>query len=34
MTSPGYPLSWDSVRLCLLYTLTTPDACKDDKSGN
>lgn len=36
MISQGsrHPPSWDSMRLCLLYSLNTPDACKDNETGN
>ena len=35
MISQGsrHPLSWNSMRLCLLHSLKTPDACKDNEAG-
>ena len=35
MISQGsrHPLSWNSMRLCLLHSLNTPDACKDNEAG-
>lgn len=29
-----HALSWDPARLCLLYSLTTPVACKDAEASN
>ena len=35
MISQGsrHPLSWISMGLCLLQSLNTPDACKDNEAG-